>query len=75
MAPEDETEDRETEREKVWEQEWEHEEQIRPPWYWWLRTAYVLLFVIALYVLGESMVHHQFFTGGAMNYHHHPTGP
>jgi hypothetical protein len=28
-----------------------------------------------LFLLGESMVHHHFFTGGAMDYHNRPTGP
>lgn len=35
----------------------------------------LMLFVVLLFLLGQSMVTHHFFTGGAMNYSNHPTGP
>ena len=65
----------EAEREKEWEQEWEQEEADRTPGYWWMRFALVVLLVVALYLLGRSMVRNHFFTGGAQNYDNHPIGP
>ena len=65
----------EAEREQDWEQEWEQEEKTRTVGYWWIRFAWVMLLIVALYLLGRGMVRHHFFTGGAMNYHDHPTGP
>ena len=32
-------------------------------------------FTVLLFLLVQSMVHHHFFTGGAMDYHNSPTGP
>jgi hypothetical protein len=65
----------EAEREQSWEQDWQQEEEERTSGYWWVRFAWVVLLTVAIYLLGQSMVHHHFFTGGAMDYHNHPTGP
>jgi fatty acid desaturase len=65
----------EAEREKSWERDWEQEEEERTPGYWWVRLAWVVVLTVALYLLGRGMVRHHFFSGGAMDYHNHPTGP
>jgi hypothetical protein len=45
------------------------------PWLGFARFLLLMFFVVMLFLLGESMVRHHFFTGGAMDYHNHPTGP
>jgi hypothetical protein len=35
----------------------------------------LLVFVVLVFELGQSMVHHHFFSGGALNYGNHPGGP
>ena len=65
----------EAERERGWERDWEQEEESRSPWYWRVEIVWIVLFAIALFTLGRSMVRNHFFTGGAQNYGNHPTGP
>jgi hypothetical protein len=58
--------------------EWEHRASSDEQGRWWVGFAKFLLLVLfatLLFVLGETMVRHHFFTGGAMNYHNHPGGP
>lgn len=40
-----------------------------------LKFLFLLLFFLLLFLLAHSMVEHHFFTGGAMDYNNHPTGP
>jgi len=35
----------------------------------------LILFVLVRFLLGQGMVRHHFFTGGALNYENHPGGP
>jgi hypothetical protein len=44
-------------------------------WVGFARLLLLILFAVLLFLLGETMVRHHFFTGGAMNYHNHPGGP
>jgi hypothetical protein len=56
----------------------EHEEsrdQQVPTWVGVARFLVLILFAVVLFLLGQSMVRHHFFTGGAMNYGNHPGGP
>jgi len=74
-AKDGEVRETEAEREKGWERDWEQEEETRTPGYWRVEILWIVLFAIALFTLGRSMVRHHFFSGGAMNYENHPTGP
>jgi hypothetical protein len=40
-----------------------------------VKWVLLVLFAVLVFWLGESMVQHHFFSGGAMNYGNHPTGP
>lgn len=44
-------------------------------WIGVVKLVLILVMAALLYLLGESMVHHHFFSGGALNYHNDPTGP
>ena len=44
-------------------------------WVGFVKFLLLVLFAIVLFLLGDSMVRHHFFTGGALNYHNHPGGP
>jgi len=44
-------------------------------WVGFARFLALVLFAVLLFLLGQSMVRHHFFTGGAMNYGNHPGGP
>ena len=45
------------------------------PWLGIAKFLGLLVMVTAFFLLAHSMVHHHFFTGGAMDYHNSPTGP
>jgi hypothetical protein len=44
-------------------------------WLGLARFLGLLLMVGMFFVLGQSMVHNHYFSGGAQNYHNRPTGP
>ncbi len=44
-------------------------------WVAFARFLMLLVFVVLVFELGQSMVHHHFFSGGALNYGNHPGGP
>jgi len=58
--------------------EWEQEASQDEPeqaWVGFARFVLLILFVLVLFLLGQGMVRHHFFTGGALNYENHPGGP
>jgi hypothetical protein len=57
-----------------WEDQSSADQPVRT-WVWWLRFLLLILFVVLLFLLGQAMVRHHFFTGGAQNYGNHPGGP
>jgi hypothetical protein len=40
-----------------------------PPWFRIVRFLFLVVLVIAIYLLALSMVHHRFFRGGYVNEH------
>jgi hypothetical protein len=44
-------------------------------WLGLIKFMGLLLLTTLLFLLGQSMVRHHFFSGGAQNYHDSPTGP
>ena len=44
-------------------------------WVGLARFVGLALLVMLFFLLAQSMVHNHFFSGGALNYHHRPTGP
>jgi hypothetical protein len=50
-------------------------EREQRPWPGVAKFLGILLMATLFFLLGQSMVRHHFFTGGAMDYHNRPTGP